>query len=89
MNFQHKDFKLGIIGGGQLGRMLIQAGIDLNINFSILDNDDNAPCKDLVSDLTNYTLGISPIMTIWMSNSVNIFAYINFVVFCNRYGFYI
>lgn len=51
-NFQHKDFKLGIIGGGQLGRMLIQAGIDLNINFSILDPDVNAPCKSLVDDFT-------------------------------------
>ena len=52
-NFQDKDFKLGIIGGGQLGRMLIQAGIDLNINFAILDPDENAPCKDLVSDFTH------------------------------------
>ena len=51
-NFQHKDFNLGIIGGGQLGRMLIQAGIDLNINFSIIDPDKNAPCKDLVSDFS-------------------------------------
>ena len=51
-NFQHKDFKLGIIGGGQLGRMLIQAGIDLNINFSILDPDENAPCRSLVDDFT-------------------------------------
>lgn len=51
-NFQHKDFRLGIIGGGQLGRMLIQAGIDLNINFSILDSDENAPCRSLVDDFT-------------------------------------
>lgn len=51
-NFQHKDFRLGIIGGGQLGRMLIQAGIDLNINFSIVDPDENAPCRSLVDDFT-------------------------------------
>lgn len=51
-NFQNKNFKLGIIGGGQLGRMLIQAGIDLNINFAILDSDENAPCKKLVDDFT-------------------------------------
>ncbi len=42
-----QDFKVGILGGGQLGRMLIQSGIDLNIQFSILDPDTEAPCKQL------------------------------------------
>jgi 5-(carboxyamino)imidazole ribonucleotide synthase len=42
------DFKLGILGGGQLGRMLIQSGIDYNIPFSVLDPDANAPCSTLV-----------------------------------------
>jgi len=46
-NFQH-DFKLGILGGGQLGRMLIQSGIDFNIPFSVLDPDAYAPCSSLV-----------------------------------------
>lgn len=41
------DFKLGILGGGQLGRMLIQSGIDFNIPFSILDPDAHAPCAAL------------------------------------------
>jgi 5-(carboxyamino)imidazole ribonucleotide synthase len=54
----HQDFKLGIIGGGQLGRMLIQAGIDYNISFSVLDPDMNAPCSSLcefhVGKLTDY-----------------------------------
>jgi 5-(carboxyamino)imidazole ribonucleotide synthase len=36
--------KIGILGGGQLGRMLIQAGLDLNLNFSVLDPDAQAPC---------------------------------------------
>lgn len=39
--------KLGILGGGQLGRMLIQAGIDFNIPFSVLDPDKHAPCASL------------------------------------------
>lgn len=43
--YQH--YKVGVLGGGQLGRMLIQAGIDLNINFSILDPDPHAPCSQL------------------------------------------
>ncbi len=37
--------KLGILGGGQLGRMLIQAAIDLDFHVKVLDPDPNAPCK--------------------------------------------
>ncbi|MBI3219832.1 MAG: 5-(carboxyamino)imidazole ribonucleotide synthase [Bacteroidetes bacterium] len=37
--------KIGILGGGQLGRMLIQSGIDFNIHFSVLDPDAAAPCS--------------------------------------------
>lgn len=36
--------QLGILGGGQLGRMLVQAGLDWNIPFVILDPDPHAPC---------------------------------------------
>ncbi|MEK6783843.1 MAG: 5-(carboxyamino)imidazole ribonucleotide synthase [Bacteroidota bacterium] len=54
----YQNFKLGIVGGGQLGRMLIQSGIDLNINFSVLDPDPEAPCKSLAEfthgKLTDY-----------------------------------
>jgi 5-(carboxyamino)imidazole ribonucleotide synthase len=54
----NQDFKLGILGGGQLGRMLIQSGIDFNFNFSILDPDENAPCRTLApftqGKLTDY-----------------------------------
>jgi 5-(carboxyamino)imidazole ribonucleotide synthase len=46
LSFQ-QNFKLGILGGGQLGRMLIQSGIDFNIPFSILDPDPQAPCSAL------------------------------------------
>jgi 5-(carboxyamino)imidazole ribonucleotide synthase len=55
--YQNK-FKLGVLGGGQLGRMLIQSGIDFNISFSILDPDPNAPCSQLAEfsqgKLTDY-----------------------------------
>lgn len=47
------DFKLGILGGGQLGRMLIQSGIDLNIPFAVLDPDPEAPC----SGIAEFTCG--------------------------------
>jgi len=43
--------RIGILGGGQLGRMLIQSGIDFNINFSVLDPDAAAPC----STISNFT----------------------------------
>lgn len=41
----HQNFKVGILGGGQLGRMLIQSGIDFNIGFAVLDPDPSAPCS--------------------------------------------
>lgn len=41
------DLRLGILGGGQLGRMLIQEAINLNVNVSVLDPDYDAPCKTL------------------------------------------
>ncbi len=44
-NYQAKT--LGIIGGGQLGRMVIQSAINYNVDVHILDPDPNAPCKDI------------------------------------------
>ena len=49
--FDH-DFKLGVLGGGQLGRMLVQAAINYNLEVSILDPDVNAPCKNLVAEFS-------------------------------------
>lgn len=48
----YQNLDIGILGGGQLGRMLIQAGIDLNLNIHILDPDENAPCKPLAKSFT-------------------------------------
>lgn len=41
------DLQLGILGGGQLGRMLIQEAINYNVSIHILDPDINAPCHKL------------------------------------------
>lgn len=46
---QISDLKLGILGGGQLGRMLIQEAINYNLSTSILDPDPDAPCKHLAN----------------------------------------
>lgn len=58
MNTFSQNFKLGILGGGQLGRMLIQSGIDYNLPFAVLDPDVNAPCSSLAEfhhgSLTDY-----------------------------------
>lgn len=54
----HQNAVVGILGGGQLGRMLIQSGIDFNIPFVVLDPDPHAPCKSLAEfhtgKLTDY-----------------------------------
>jgi len=47
-----QQLNIGILGGGQLGRMLIQSAINLNLNISVLDPDKNAPCKYLVKKFT-------------------------------------
>jgi 5-(carboxyamino)imidazole ribonucleotide synthase len=52
-------FKLGILGGGQLGRMFIQAAINYDLRIHILDPDADAPCKPYshefsVGKLTDY-----------------------------------
>ncbi|WP_285008085.1 5-(carboxyamino)imidazole ribonucleotide synthase [Pedobacter faecalis] len=44
---QISDLKLGILGGGQLGRMLIQEAINYNLTTMVLDPDHDAPCKHL------------------------------------------
>lgn len=45
-----KNFKVGLLGGGQLGRMLVQAAIDLDIHLKILDPDPDAPCSLIATE---------------------------------------
>jgi 5-(carboxyamino)imidazole ribonucleotide synthase len=47
-----QEQKLGILGGGQLGRMLVQSALDFNLDIKILDPDPEAPCKSIVSEFT-------------------------------------
>jgi 5-(carboxyamino)imidazole ribonucleotide synthase len=51
--------RLGILGGGQLGRMFIQEAISYNIHVHIMENDTNAPSSSIATsmtlgDITNY-----------------------------------
>lgn len=47
---------LGVLGGGQLGRMLIQSAISYNQDIHILDPDSNAPCKDIAQKFVQGSL---------------------------------
>ncbi len=49
-----KSFRLGMIGGGQLGRMFIQEAVNFDVHVFVLDPDENAPCKKIA---TQFTLG--------------------------------
>ena len=51
--------RLGILGGGQLGRMFIQEAIDYAIQVHIMDDSVNSPCYPIASyytvgDITDY-----------------------------------
>lgn len=50
------DLRVGILGGGQLGRMLIQEAISYNTNIKVLDPDPNAPCKNFCDQFVNGSL---------------------------------
>ena len=54
-----KQLQIGVLGGGQLGRMLIQAANSLDIQLHMLDPDPDAPCALIaysfeVGSLTDY-----------------------------------
>jgi len=81
MNYFSSDFKLGILGGGQLGKMLLYSTRKFDIYTCILDSSDEAPCKiasnefhigDLMDFETVYSFGKKvDILTIEIEN-VNI-----------------
>jgi len=47
------NFKLGVLGGGQLGRMLIQDAINLDIHVACLDPNEKAPCSEIANDFAH------------------------------------
>ena len=58
MNQIHK-LNIGIIGGGQLGKMILSESNRISLKTSVLDSNKNSPCKNLtnnffVGDLNNY-----------------------------------
>jgi 5-(carboxyamino)imidazole ribonucleotide synthase len=58
-NYFSSGFKLGILGGGQLGKMMLYTTRKFDISTHVMDSSDEAPCKiacDLFvkGDLMNY-----------------------------------
>jgi 5-(carboxyamino)imidazole ribonucleotide synthase len=58
-NYYSSEFKLGVLGGGQLGRMLLAETQKLDIHTSILESNENAPCAEIcnrfiVGDLLDF-----------------------------------
>ena len=45
MHYFSSDFKLGILGGGQLGKMLLYETRKLDIFTHVLDSNSDSPCK--------------------------------------------
>ncbi|KAB1067496.1 5-(carboxyamino)imidazole ribonucleotide synthase [Tamlana haliotis] len=50
MNYFSSNFKLGILGGGQLGKMLLYNTRKFDIYTAVLDSSDEAPCKIACDD---------------------------------------
>ena len=40
-----ENLKIGILGGGQLGAMLLRSAIDLGLQVAVMDKDPAAPCS--------------------------------------------
>lgn len=45
-----KKAKLGVLGGGQLGRMLIQVAVNYDVHVYVMDSSKTAPCGRLAYD---------------------------------------
>ncbi|WP_323027509.1 5-(carboxyamino)imidazole ribonucleotide synthase [Gelidibacter japonicus] len=52
MNYFSSNFKLGILGGGQLGKMLLTETRKFDIYTCVLDPSDEAPCKIACNEFT-------------------------------------
>ena len=53
MNSNQLNKTLGILGGGQLGKMLLQKAADFNIETHVIDPDISAPCRSLCAKFVN------------------------------------
>jgi len=59
MQLFSSNFKLGILGGGQLGKMLLYDAKRYDLHTKVMDSNNEAPCAKIadefiVGDITNY-----------------------------------
>lgn len=57
--FYGNHMRIGVLGGGQLGRMLVQSAISYDARIDVLENSVDAPCASIASnfikgDITDY-----------------------------------
>lgn len=50
------QYKLGMLGGGQLGRMFIQEALNYDVHVHCIDPDPEAPCKNIASSFQTGSL---------------------------------
>ena len=55
-NYFSSDFKLGVLGGGQLGRMLLAETQKFDVHTCILDANTDAPCAPYANEFTQGNL---------------------------------
>jgi 5-(carboxyamino)imidazole ribonucleotide synthase len=48
-NYMFENLKIGILGGGQLGAMLMRYAIDFGLRVSVMDKDADVPCAAYTS----------------------------------------
>lgn len=48
--------RLGMLGGGQLGRMFIQSALNVDVHVHVLDPDPHAPCQAIAHSFTQGSL---------------------------------
>jgi 5-(carboxyamino)imidazole ribonucleotide synthase len=53
MKKQFHNLRIGILGGGQLGRMLLQKAADFSLDIKVLDPDPTAPCRYLAHEFVH------------------------------------
>ncbi|HOJ37821.1 MAG TPA: 5-(carboxyamino)imidazole ribonucleotide synthase [Ignavibacteriales bacterium] len=56
MSFYQPKLKLGIITGGQLGKMLIQEASKFDISTFVMDSDDSAPASEIATKFVHGNL---------------------------------
>ena len=58
MQFFSSDFKLGILGGGQLGKMLLYDAKRYDLHTKVMDSNKDAPCNKIADDFIIGDIGV-------------------------------